>query len=418
MKRKHKAIVDQIVSGGQTGVDRAALDAALQLKFACGGWCPRGRKAEDGSIDASYPLEETPSRSYVQRTRWNVRDSDGTLVLTYGPATGGTALTLQIADELDQPSMMVDIASPLVVSQATAVQRWLHAQHIRILNVAGPRGSHHPDVHKRALSFVKTILQMPALPRKGARNRDSIPPAVLRQLNKGEIETSNLVEGLAMDFIKLVRSCHFPAKFSDIKTQLASDVGYTTRMARVGEWIFNELDEDGIQTCRNHPSDTVRGWAAYAIGAMPKMSLRSRLKLIRPLANDAHFAVREWAWIAVREHLSQNVTLSLKTLIPWARDASENIRRFAIESIRPRGVWCAHLPEFKEHPEQAEPILEHVRSDASKYVQDSVANWLNDASKTAPEWVEELCQRWEEESPTAATTRICRRARRSMKPKK
>ena len=78
----------KIVSGGQTGVDRAALDVALDLSLPCGGWCPKGRKAEDGPIAAHYPLTETPLDSYPQRTEWNVRDSDGTLVLTRGkPAT-------------------------------------------------------------------------------------------------------------------------------------------------------------------------------------------------------------------------------------------------------------------------------------------------------------------------------------------
>ena len=85
-------MIARLVSGGQTGVDRAALDVARELAIPSGGWCPKGRKAEDGKIDDSYPLVESPSASYSQRTRWNVRDSDGTLVLTCGKLTGGTLL--------------------------------------------------------------------------------------------------------------------------------------------------------------------------------------------------------------------------------------------------------------------------------------------------------------------------------------
>src|SRR5690606_25772528 len=90
-------IIERIVTGGQTGTDRAALDFALEAGIACGGWCPRGRIAEDGPIAALYPLVETPTSLYEQRTEWNVRDSDATLVLTHGTPIGGTLLTLECA---------------------------------------------------------------------------------------------------------------------------------------------------------------------------------------------------------------------------------------------------------------------------------------------------------------------------------
>ena len=90
-------MIRRIVSGGQTGVDRAALDVALSLGIPCAGWCPRGRRAEDGPIDARYPLNETPSTSYAKRTEWNVRDSDATLILARLPLGGGTALTERLA---------------------------------------------------------------------------------------------------------------------------------------------------------------------------------------------------------------------------------------------------------------------------------------------------------------------------------
>src|SRR5947209_13063019 len=96
-------MVAKIVSGGQTGVDRAALDVALELGLPCGGWCPRGRRAEDGPLPARYPLTETSWEGYPQRTRWNVRDSDGTLILTRGQPDRGTALTIKLAQRLGKP---------------------------------------------------------------------------------------------------------------------------------------------------------------------------------------------------------------------------------------------------------------------------------------------------------------------------
>jgi hypothetical protein len=148
-------VVSKLVSGGQTGVDRAALDVALDLGIPCGGWCPRGRRADDGPIDLRYPLRETPSAEYAQRTEWNVRDSDGTLVLTRGEPRGGTALTVDIATELGRPALVLDLAR---ASDAEAARDWLRREEIRVLNVAGPRESGAPGIYQAALSFLRAAL--------------------------------------------------------------------------------------------------------------------------------------------------------------------------------------------------------------------------------------------------------------------
>src|SRR6516225_6787777 len=106
-------MIAKIVSGGQTGVDRAALDFALESGVPCGGWCPATRKAEDGPISARYPLTETPTDDYAQRTEWNVRDSDATLVLTHGIPAGGTALTIACAKRDGKPCLVIDTSKPV-----------------------------------------------------------------------------------------------------------------------------------------------------------------------------------------------------------------------------------------------------------------------------------------------------------------
>ena len=145
----------RIVSGGQTGVDRAALDVAMTLGIPSGGWCPRGRLAEDGLISEKYPLVETKSRRYSQRTRCNVRDSDGTLILTVGESAAGTALTVDIARELPRPLLVVDLSQR---PEIRSVVNWVFANKISALNIAGPRESAHPGVYDSATRFLTAAL--------------------------------------------------------------------------------------------------------------------------------------------------------------------------------------------------------------------------------------------------------------------
>ncbi|MDR1383714.1 MAG: putative molybdenum carrier protein [Planctomycetaceae bacterium] len=130
----------KIVSGGQTGADRAALDVAIELGLPHGGWCPRNRFSEDGKIPQQYILRETKSTDYSVRTRWNVRDSDGTLIFYYEPLEGGTAFTWQCAVQENKPVFLVELNFP---PSPEAFYRWLNENSIRTLNVAGPRESRH-----------------------------------------------------------------------------------------------------------------------------------------------------------------------------------------------------------------------------------------------------------------------------------
>lgn len=151
----------RVVSGGQTGVDRAALDAALARGIACGGWCPAGRGAEDGPIPARYPLDETPSADPAQRTAWNVRDSDATLVLARGVPRGGTARALAEARRLGRPLRVVRLAAgtgELDAAELAATRSWLARSGVETLNVAGPRASEEPGVGEDAARFLAALL--------------------------------------------------------------------------------------------------------------------------------------------------------------------------------------------------------------------------------------------------------------------
>jgi Circularly permutated YpsA SLOG family len=145
----------RVVSGGQTGVDRAALDVAADLGFEAGGWVPKGRRAEDGTIPDRYAVLETPSRDYEQRTEWNVRDTDATLVLTTGRLEGGTAATLELAHRMEKPVFVVDLLQPRNLG---TILYWLEYEKVSALNVAGPRESKVPGIRAMAMEFLKDLL--------------------------------------------------------------------------------------------------------------------------------------------------------------------------------------------------------------------------------------------------------------------
>lgn len=144
-----------ILSGGQTGVDRAALDVALERGMTCGGWCPAGRAAEDGPIDPRYPLRETPSPDPAERTEWNVRDSDGTLLLVRSAASPGTELAHDVARRLGRPVYLWHLDA---LPDPDAFRRWLSNHKIRTLNVAGPRESESPGVYASACAWLRAAL--------------------------------------------------------------------------------------------------------------------------------------------------------------------------------------------------------------------------------------------------------------------
>jgi hypothetical protein len=147
--------LQKIVSGGQTGVDRAALDAAQAHGVPVGGWCPQGRRAEDGRIPDRYPLQETPSEAYEQRTVWNVRDSDGTLIIAPGSLSEGTALTRKEAESQDKPILHVRIDDPVPVPM---IRAWGTENSVRTLNVAGPRAGEIDGIYTAARTILDAFL--------------------------------------------------------------------------------------------------------------------------------------------------------------------------------------------------------------------------------------------------------------------
>ncbi|PZP52452.1 MAG: DNA alkylation repair protein [Pseudopedobacter saltans] len=260
--------------------------------------------------------------------------------------------------------------------------------------------------------------------RKGARSTKDIPANILLQLNSGQIESANLVEWLAIDQKKLLESLLIEHERSNYIEPMLAKINQLEKKTVntinkcIGTTLFEltitHNDSLLFAIMSNHKADLVRCWATYFIGKNEDLSLAETLKNIKLFAADKHFGVREICWMAVRPKIVENIKKSIEILTEWTKSTDENIRRFATESTRPRGVWCEHIEELKQNPALAMPILELLKSDKAKYVQDSVGNWLNDVSKSNPDFVIKLCRQWEVESNTKETKYIIKKALRTI----
>jgi len=147
--------LEKLISGGQTGADRAALDVAIRHSFPHGGWCPKGRKAEDGPIGGQYNLFETPSANYLQRTEWNVRDTDGTVVFTLSKeVTGGSLRTIEFARKHNKPCLHISSCGIGYMDASLPLQEFVAKHGIRRLNVAGSRESKEPGIWRFAYQTI------------------------------------------------------------------------------------------------------------------------------------------------------------------------------------------------------------------------------------------------------------------------
>jgi 3-methyladenine DNA glycosylase AlkC len=246
----------------------------------------------------------------------------------------------------------------------------------------------------------------------------------LQAPNVGAVPTVNLNEFLAIDLQALVL-----AVVADIGLEPAHErlqdmlamLGSFKPMKRHGliahalyDMTAQSANPDAVaQRLVTHPSDVARGWACDWV-RYSRWPLARQLQAQQRFAADPHFGVREMAWMAVRDEVVAHLDEALDLLEPWVHDGQAYIRRFASELTRPKGVWCAPIRVLQTEPQRALHLLEALRADPDRYVQNSVANWLNDASKVQGPWVESVCVRWLQESPCVATQYIVRRARRTI----
>ena len=267
------------------------------------------------------------------------------------------------------------------------------------------------------------------LNRKGARKVQDVPQEILDLLHQGKIETVNLTEWLAINHQTLIQQTFpalnleeaIPVLIQKLTAQKKPTSMNSTKI--VGENLYTFCIEqntlaDTFKKLSSHRSDSIRCYAPFLIAFDESLSIAEKLDQAKNLVADHHFGIREVVWIALRPEIEKNLAEAIKILTSWTKSEDENIRRFTTEATRPRGVWCKHIESLKEQPEQLLPILEALKDDPAKYVQDSVGNWLNDASKTRPEFVIDLCSNWEKTSPSKNTQKIIKKAMRTINKKK
>lgn len=152
-------MITKIISGGQTGADRAALDFAIKNDIPHGGWIPKGRKTEDGILQDKYQLQEMPTASYPKRTEKNILDSDGTIIFSRGKLTGGSALTRKLSKQHGRPWLHIDLDGVDYEIAADVIDGWIDRHDIQVLNVAGPRATKDPGIHDIVVGILDRVLK-------------------------------------------------------------------------------------------------------------------------------------------------------------------------------------------------------------------------------------------------------------------
>jgi 3-methyladenine DNA glycosylase AlkC len=247
--------------------------------------------------------------------------------------------------------------------------------------------------------------------RIGARSKSQVDAEALLLMERGIIQSRTHIEQMVINMAKL-----FGLAFPEIPIdhEAVNATPFISRMRLLGL----VLHDHGGAAAHDPPermwvSDTVRGWCAMSAGHAAR-DVASALCTLRRYAQDPHFAVREWAWLAIRNHVARDPANAIESLIEWTTSEDHLLRRFAVEATRPKSVWGQHILELKKNPEMVDGFLKPLVCDSSTYVQDSVANWVNDAVGSRPDWVRGTASAWTKECNCAATRRIARRASRGL----
>jgi hypothetical protein len=248
-------MIKRIVSGGQTGVDRAGLDVAIKLGIAHGGWIPRGRLTESGALPQKYHLKETSSSQYSERTEKNVVAAEGTLILSHGPLTGGSGYTRAMAIKHGRPWLHIDLDRMAAFHAATAINNWILQKEIEILNVAGPRASADPAIYRDTLNILESVYYL-GLVESSMAGDDKVNNPMQLQMNKTEKEPHNVADAVE----RLIGS--MPIKDKAKVANMSPDELPALHLS-LGEYIINNFgllsgNQKLMHSCRSASKEILR----------------------------------------------------------------------------------------------------------------------------------------------------------------
>ncbi len=240
--------VEKIISGAQTGADRAALDFAIEYGIDCGGWVPTGCEAEDGTVAKDYPVWEMEDGGYVERTEKNVEDSGGTLIFSHGDLTGGSLLTRQFAQTHGKPCLHIDFNRMMVFDAAIDINDWLAEHRIKVLNVAGPRQSKDPKIYQAVFKMLETVFYISiisgVMPSASGRTSDTAGNEGAGKLYPTTVEKT-------IDALTEELSAKAKTRIASMPDDALSEAGIS-----LGRWIrrqfgLNQENPQLLEACRN-----------------------------------------------------------------------------------------------------------------------------------------------------------------------
>ncbi len=262
-------MVSKIISGGQTGADRAALDIAVKLGITHGGWIPKGRLAEDGVLDEKYQLREMESSKYNRRTEQNVIDSNGTLIISHGPLTGGSEYTREMAIYHNRPWLHIDLNNTIAFQAAKKIRNWIAENEIKVLNVAGSRASKDPDIYKATADILETTFYLEII-------NETLPSAKsVFQMGDAELEMDDLPQTVdqAVDKYLTKLSLREKTMIVNIPEEKLLDLYHSFEGSRKGEfklWLANDALLDSCRSAAGKQHLTEQNAALVIIKALWK----------------------------------------------------------------------------------------------------------------------------------------------------